>query len=283
MPILLPGQGWNLGRWPNEPFELNTASPQAQGIVAWWPTLGSRGANVLRDYGGRGLDGTFKGAGEPAWIADAQRGSALSFDGANDYVDFGIIPLTGAFTVAFWLNPDSPNAWTRLAGAETDTNNFVWFVLNHSDGRIYSTVDNDSGDSFNTYSASIVPITNGVWEHFCLTFDGDHTIRGFQNGILRDTNAAFTGSLSTVSETTRIGGTVGSGANAFWEGLLDDFRINNVPLSPAVIWGMAHDKKWDLYRPLRRWWALRSPVSAITPGLWNHPFEHTTTWAHPYH
>ncbi len=47
-----------MNRWvnrgaPNYPFVLNRESNQAKGLVAWWPTLASKGAtNALRDLGG---------------------------------------------------------------------------------------------------------------------------------------------------------------------------------------------------------------------------------------
>jgi hypothetical protein len=49
-------RGWVGGNPPTVPFKLNECSPQARGLIGWWPALGSRGGNVWYDLSGRGIN-----------------------------------------------------------------------------------------------------------------------------------------------------------------------------------------------------------------------------------
>ena len=74
--------GWPFRHPPNIQFTLNTASPQAAGLVTWWPTIGSWGKAALKDFA-RGLDADNVG-GSPAWVADGLVGAALDFTRADN-------------------------------------------------------------------------------------------------------------------------------------------------------------------------------------------------------
>ena len=51
--LIHPGKkGWPYAGSPTGSFTLNRASRQAQGLVGWFPVLGSRFPNRLRDYSG---------------------------------------------------------------------------------------------------------------------------------------------------------------------------------------------------------------------------------------
>jgi len=41
--------GWRESRPPGVPFGVNWSSPQANGLLGWWPLHGDRGSNVAVD------------------------------------------------------------------------------------------------------------------------------------------------------------------------------------------------------------------------------------------
>ena len=83
MPVIYRRDRFRQGQTFGRPFRLNKHSPQARGLVGWWPTLGG-GGNVLRDRSGRGNDGAFPGGtADPTWTRDAERGLVVDYDGAG--------------------------------------------------------------------------------------------------------------------------------------------------------------------------------------------------------
>ena len=77
--------------------------PPPDGLISWWPldeTSGTIAVDIID-----GNDGTHVGDTTPM---TGKVGSALSFDGVNDYVD---VPstvgsrVTGSFTIEAWIYP----------------------------------------------------------------------------------------------------------------------------------------------------------------------------------
>ncbi|MHC4494231.1 MAG: hypothetical protein ACYSYM_00240 [Planctomycetota bacterium] len=79
----------------------------AEGLVGYWP-LDEGGGTTTADASGNGNDGTLNA---PKWDA-GKFGSALNFDGVDDYVDLGNPPIldfgTGDFTVSAWVKTTVP-------------------------------------------------------------------------------------------------------------------------------------------------------------------------------
>lgn len=265
MPILLPHMR-TITRPPlDEPFELNRDSPQAEGIVAWWPTLGSRGTGKLRDYGGRGLDGTFKGPGEPAWVTDGQFGNVLSFDGSDDYIDCGtaLFSTTDAsqpYTVSVWMKTSSDGGIiTQYYALGSPANRWGLRVLGGK--LVYWKVV--------TLATSSQSINDGIWH--CVGFvKSGSGANGVQLYIDGKPDGTGTDNNAFLSANTQIG-TFGPMAVLF-AGTMSDIPIHNAVLPPSVIWQMqAPQTRWELHRPLRRVWAVKLPIgwrqNVITPVL----------------
>ena len=92
-------QGQSFGR----PFRLNKNSPQANGLVGWWPTLG-QGGDVLRNYARNGLDGALINA--PTYTTVPALGIALDYErGSSQYTDLGrpmSLDISGQITISAW-------------------------------------------------------------------------------------------------------------------------------------------------------------------------------------
>ncbi|MEQ9570178.1 MAG: hypothetical protein RLN75_08315, partial [Longimicrobiales bacterium] len=83
-----------------------------------WEGLGPGGIATLRapvahfpldghaaDASGNGLDGTIVGAATATEGVGGRPATALYFDGAGAYVEFGNLDLPGAFSLAAWIRP----------------------------------------------------------------------------------------------------------------------------------------------------------------------------------
>lgn len=252
--------GWPYSQPPNVDFEVNFDSPQAEGLVAWWPPLASAGAGMLRDLAGRGLDGAFKGIGEPAWVNNAERGMVLDFDGVDDYVNAGNNLITiGSInrTVSVWIktNIGSPQdiiSWGSNIGDGHEWRNTVGGGNNRVATRV------DAG--YRTFSTT--EIANGEWHHLVYILEGISTT---------DLSAYMDSQLLPVLDTsvrdidTSIGnmsiGRRDAIAALYFNGFIDDVRIYNVAKTDAQVYQM-YANPWELYRPrTRRSW-VKSPVVA---------------------
>lgn len=240
---------WPYSFPPNCAFELNRDSPQAEGLLAWWPTLGSRGANVLRDFGGRGNHGAFKGPGEPAWVTDGEFGAVLNFDGSDDYIT-ATIPIfdpTQGFSLTAWVRCNS------LTGADNKE------VFAQQDGtglgRTLLQVNRGTAPNFD-YPRSYLGGEN-TWGPYALTVGQWYLLSTvFSNGIVTIYANGDAGISNSVTAEAANGiiviGCHKLLASNWFDGVYSDLRINNVALSPSVIYQMAHDQRWDLYRPVRQ-------------------------------
>jgi len=245
-------------RQPAWPFAVNWQSPQAAGLIGWWP-MAPAGGRTLHDVG-RGLTpGTI--AGGASWTPDTLHGAghALTFDGVNGtYVtcgdaasaDFG----TANFTVSFWVNVNAgaSRALVLKDAYATGTDNGIFFFR-------------DSGSRFGYWNGSATTVmvsspTNGQWYHLVgvRTGTGANQLLLYVNGIQVAT-ATESRTLSNSKNLTFGGDSTGL---SVMTGSLRDIRICNIALPPALVWQMFDARtRHDLYRPLGR----RQRPSAFLP------------------
>ncbi len=235
------------------PFELNTDSPQAAGLIAWWPTLASRGMNKLRDMGGRGLDGTFNGG--LTWGADGTMGAALTFNGTSGFVSIASMPtLSGIMSMSCWFNSATVTAGARYMGGDCnvlgDTFQYI-LSLNNSAAKV-------TFQWSGAYTLTGVATLNAnTWYHVLATrtgVAGAWTARIYINGLLdkQGTTATNPPAAQLVS-LGRPGGYNG----LYWNGALANVRLRNIAVPASIAWQEWDPAtRWDLYAPIRRWWAV---------------------------
>ena len=88
-----------------------------EGLVgAWCPSIRGSGF-TLPDLTGYGNHGTLTNMAADDWVS-SERGRALDFDGANDFVAFSSIPFTGTgpFSVLAWLKSSSATVGGQVFG-----------------------------------------------------------------------------------------------------------------------------------------------------------------------
>ena len=163
----------------------------------------------------------------PRAPAQTNWGNALSFDGLDDYVSFGVAPLPVPWTAEFWVNrQDSPDITAVLL----NDNQTVLKLEQTATARRVGFTQFEVGDYTFGYTAPA-----GTWVH--LAFVSDTTTRLYVNGVLQDTIA------KTISLPMKQLGAVKdkNNNNVRLKGSMDEVRIWNVARSASDIQAnMAH-------------------------------------------
>ena len=170
------------------------------------------------------LAGTCPGGSTcPTWV-EGKYGSALSFDGTNDYVDAGgNVPnnITNQLTVEEWIYPIATIQASTFHVQQGDiaTNNYDFGIYNMS----------NYVPSFYVYTGASVGcpgstvLTANTWYHLVGTYDGSY-LRLYVNGILEGTPTAQTGNVRDNGYNFIMGV---AQTNKYYHGLIDDVRIYN--------------------------------------------------------
>jgi len=128
---LFPSRGgWPFTGPPNCDFELNTNSPQAQGLVGWWPTLGARGW-VMPDRSGHGMSGTFQNTGtwSTPWAVNRTLGWMVDYPASTGdrYIALpGNILSSDVYSVSLWFITDEIDAFRDSVSCDFGIR---WFFL----------------------------------------------------------------------------------------------------------------------------------------------------------
>jgi hypothetical protein len=207
------------------PVTFSIAAPTS-GLVGAWGFDETTGTTTA-DASGNANTGTLNG---PVRTTAGRFGSALDFDGVNDWVtvaDSTSLRLTTGMTLEGWAYPTGGSGWRTLALKET-AGDLAWALYPFGDGGLPSGHAATSGDLWARGTAA--PALN-TWTHFAVTYDGA-TIRMYVNGVQTGTRAQ-TGTLRTSTQPLRFGG------NAVWSewfrGRLDEIRVYDRALSAAQI------------------------------------------------
>ena len=201
-------------------------TPGSAGLVAAYSFNAGSGSSVA-DSSGRGNAGVVSGA---AWSGVGRFGSALSFDGVNDWVtvaDAGSLDLTSRMTLEAWVRPAALGGWRTVVFKERAGGVVYGLYGDQAGGRPLGQVF--IGGERNAVGSSLLPLN--VWSHLATTFDGS-VVRLYVNGTLVG-SSAVSGSMAASTGSLRIGG------NSVWSewfaGLIDEVRLYNRALSAGEI------------------------------------------------
>jgi hypothetical protein len=200
------------------------------------------------DTSGYGNDGTINGA---TW-GRGKYGSALSFDGINDYLRINDLALnnTNAVTISFWFNTDYLTSDNKMLFEPYGSNTFYINMNEWGVDGCLSMQDNGSG--FNTVYTS-KSYADGKWHHFTGVIDRNQGVDQnmiFVNGVrdfiqyssrYNDINGNFGGPYNTYIFSR-------AGNVEFVDGLIDQVLVYDYARTPAQI-------AWDYNRgkPIAHW------------------------------
>ena len=208
-------------------FTVNPVTPPGTGPVGAWGFDEASGATTA-DASGRGNTGTIAGATR---TTAGRIGSALTFDGVNDWVtvpDAASLDLTNRATLEAWIYPTALNAIWRTALLKEQPGQLVYALyanndLNRPSGHLYS------GADLFTNGTAALPLN--AWSHVAMTWDGS-TQRLWLNGV-QVGSRALTGTLPNSTGVLRFGG------NNIWSewfaGRLDEIRVYDRALTQAEL------------------------------------------------
>lgn len=199
-------------------------------------------------------------------------GTALDFDGTNDYISFPeheSLQITGDLSVECWINPDTltPNEDGRIVDLgsitsdSSSTYNSMFFLALQTDGTLELFHEYGGGTNDRTIISGH-GLQAGVWSHVAVTRDVDtDTYKLYVDGVLKATET-YT-SDPTGGSVTRL--TIGANFNSsnftnphlFYEGQLDEVRIYATTLTQEQV------QAW-MYREVE----VTHPTVANLVGYW---------------
>ena len=188
-------------------------------------------------------------------------GSALSFDGQDDYVivaDRPSLDLANSFTIAAWIYLESYTGWASIVtkGDKPNLNNYAIQQSEALDPLYHTQVGRLRFTGCAPLplplpeSHSVLPLR--TWHFVAVTFDGQQ-IRFYFDG-LPDGPSAVHGPLCTNDSPLYIGVDFPL-TTEYWHGAIDELRIWDVPLSDAQIHDLMN--------------GAQSPPDASLVGYWS--------------
>ena len=202
---------------------------EEKGLVGYWRFDEGKG-NTAKDLSGRGNDGKIYGA---QWVK-GKYGTALKFDGIDDYVDCGKdIDFEGKnkMTIVVWVYVSNPAEVTMHAIVQIKNQAFLRIA-----GGIakFYTNPTDSSDGYTLVNSDQV-LNNVGWYHIVGVYDGD-AAAGMQrkiyvNGVMKGQNV-LTGNFFTDRSNSNLGYRHGAD---YFSGIIGEVRIYDRALSAKEI------------------------------------------------
>jgi len=204
-------------------FGLVLTGPVGAELIGWW-TFDEGSGNTAFDLSGLDNNGTLQG--DPQWV-EGINGGALELDGSGDWVAIDGIAddLTeNNFTVMAWIKTTQSGDGNVVAS--NDTGGGHDFVFGVDGGNLLV-----EADSVNTYPPTI---TDDEWHHIAYTREGS-TAFAYTDGELVGTETP-SGDQAAQARWS-IGQEWDSSPSDFYQGLVDDVKIFNHPLTQDEILG----------------------------------------------
>jgi hypothetical protein len=223
--------GWNLF------LKYAMADPKTRlGLCGYW-SMNRKAFETILDLSKNGNVGTLKPTypGDcPAYVEsqNTKMFNALSFDGANDYVDCGAnisLNITSAITIG---------AWVKSSGSQEDGYGGIWYdqyslaknrILVASNGGLLAQYTIGGANKAPAAPANSVP--QDVWTHVVLTYDGSEIVF-WVNGI-KQTPVSASGAIALSISSRLIG--KGHSATYRFKGLIDEVQVYNRALAAPEI------------------------------------------------
>lgn len=216
---------------------LQSGNNLANGLVGYWKmdeaaaNSCTGGVNDSCDASGNLLDG--------AWVGNATAvagkfGSGVSFDNAGDVINLGSPAILdfgndGAFTFAGWVKPTTLADYDAFISKDTTGRNspYAYMTVFMANGSL--TIYNSSSWITLCGAGSVV---TGTWQHVVFRYDGS-VMTGFVNGDSCG-SVAFTYPDNAAYDVS-IGSWYSPNTNYDFNGVMDDIRIYNRPLSDIEV------------------------------------------------
>lgn len=221
--------------------QINGAHPLAKGLVGIW-IFNEGSGNKIFDLSGNANNGTLTAMiPESDWISST-RGSALDFDGVNDYVDtnsdLGITYFNTTWSATAWFNVDDFSAQSTIVGwGRGDVPPYYyWMIAVDTSGKLEFWAYDGTN---RVVDSGAVIVLAGRWHHVAAMYDnGNVTL--YMDGARVNSGSVPTADRTDSENKVRIGYYTYNTEGWYLDGLVDDVRIYNRAL--------ATDEVQQLYR-----------------------------------
>jgi len=238
------------------PYTLNYRSPQARGLVGWYPTVGQERSGGIPGMAIAAGVGTFKNG---AYLAAADTtGQAISMDGSDDYLLISQHPaldFTDSYTISMWVYLRQLRLYEMFFCRGDGTTDDIEYYIGAADGRVTIVHNRGNGGTFTYLQLANIGLAAGVWQFLTATYDAADSAfwRLYRNGVQRASGVTVGGGVAALdtNRNWRIGATVNTGTFGTTnevDGLVADVRMYNRALSAGEVWAMyAPQTRWELY------------------------------------
>ena len=209
------------------------------GLIAYWK-LDETSGTAASDSAGSN-NGSYQGGLDPATDSvQGINGTALDFDGVDDFVEFSSATTDGlaVISVSLWLKTTesgtSPTHYTSrpsFAGNESPSGGSNDFILQTEGGNIAYYHGLGSGDQ--VFVATNTLVNNDQWHHVVFTYDASETNLYLNGAFVPGSTLAADGSL--LDDSSFVIGAWDDNGDKPHSGSIDDVRIYNRVLSTADI------------------------------------------------
>ncbi len=211
---------------------------------------------IVKDESGYENDGTIHGA---TWTSGIS-GKALSFDGADDYVEIphkNSLDISNEITIGVWIRIASATSGIILEKDVIGTGLNDW-TLGIGEGKPYFIV----GVNYKNYNLkSPIPVDDNNWHYIAVRRDFNGLLQLDVDGVEVASENFPKGSISN-SESIHIGcWDTPRGIESFFEGTVDELYIYNQALSDEEIEALYK----GLITPTPTPTPIPTPTPAITP------------------
>ncbi|MCK4342405.1 MAG: LamG domain-containing protein [Phycisphaerae bacterium] len=198
----------------------NAVADLNDGLVGYW-TFDEGSGGVVHDLSGNGNDGTIVGAG---WV-EGVSGTALEFDGQNDFVevpDDASLDITGDISLAAWIYAHSMPGAHPVFSKGTWGSNYAYYTAiggsygNRADFQLHSA----GTETLWLDSEQILQV--GRWYHVVAVRAGN-TATIYVNGVFGGDSPCFEGAIRLNDLPLYFGSHYDGGI--LFHGVLDELRL----------------------------------------------------------
>lgn len=178
--------------------------------------------------------GAFNG-GSPIYATTGAVGKAIDLDGVDDYVDLPLVNDPAAYTIAAWVKPTDTTSVNIINRADANPSSAYYQLRINAAGKFEHTiVDNSISGTTRTVTGATT-VNPDIWYHVAIVAQNNGMMRLYVNGVEEGTAQSGITLLGN-GDRFRLGtSTTYAGTFGYFDGLIDDLRIYEVPLSLAEI------------------------------------------------